>query len=51
MPQTDKYLDELSEALPQQDRTFDMIEHYPGTPNDFNYYGIELRLEDGVEVG
>jgi len=27
-----------------------MIENYLGTPNDFNYYGIELRLEDGVEV-
>jgi hypothetical protein len=38
------------EALPGGNLVFDMIEHYPGTPNDFNYYGIELRLEDGVEV-
>jgi hypothetical protein len=39
------------EALPGGNLVFDMIEHYPGTPNDFNYYGIELRLEDGVDVG
>jgi hypothetical protein len=39
------------EALPDTNLVFDMIEHYPGTPNDFNYYGIELSLEDGVEVG
>jgi hypothetical protein len=39
------------EALPGGNLVFDMIEHYPGTPNDFNCYGIELRLEDGVEVG
>jgi hypothetical protein len=51
MPQTDKYLDELSEALPQQDRTFDIIEKLTGTNNDFNYLDIELSLEDGVDVG
>ena len=39
------------EALPSGNLVFDMIEHYLGTPNDFNYYGIELRLEDGVELG
>jgi hypothetical protein len=39
------------EALPSGNLVFDMIEHYPGTPNDFNCYGIELRLEDGVVVG
>jgi hypothetical protein len=39
------------EALPSSNLVFDMIENYLGTPNDFNYYGIELRLEDGVEVG
>jgi hypothetical protein len=39
------------EALPGSNLVFDMIENYPGTPNDFNCYGIELRLEDGVEVG
>ncbi len=38
------------EALPGSNLVFDMIEHYPGTPNDFNCYGIELRLDDGVEV-
>lgn len=38
------------EALPGSNLVFDMIEHYPSTPNDFNCYGIELRLEDGVEV-
>jgi len=27
-----------------------MIEKYKGNANDFNYFGIELRLEDVVEV-
>ena len=38
------------EALPQTDLVFEMIEAVDGTPNDFNYYGIEIKLKDGVEV-
>lgn len=38
------------EPLPQKDLVFDMIEKLNGTPNDFNYFGIEIRLKDGVEV-
>ena len=38
------------EALPQTNLVFDMIEKRDGTPNDFNYYDIELKLADGVEV-
>lgn len=38
------------EALPQQDLLFDMIENLHGDHTDFNYFGIEIRLKDGVEV-
>jgi hypothetical protein len=38
------------EALPQQDLIFDMIENLHGDHTDFNYFGIEIRLKDGVEV-
>lgn len=38
------------EALPQQDLFFDMIENLHGDHTDFNYYGIEISLKDGVEV-
>jgi hypothetical protein len=27
-----------------------MIEKYKGNANDFNYFGIELLLKNGVEV-
>lgn len=37
-------------ALPQQDLIFDMIENLHGDHTDFNYFGIEIRLKDGVEV-
>jgi hypothetical protein len=38
------------EALPQSNLVFDMIEEPNGTLNDFNYYGIAIKLKDGVEV-
>ncbi len=38
------------EPLPQKDLVFDMIEEPNGTPNDFNYFGIEIKLKDGVVV-
>lgn len=38
------------EPLPQQDLVFDMIEAVNGTPDDFNYFGIEIKLKEGVEV-
>lgn len=38
------------EPLPQKDLVFDMIEKLNGTPNDFNYFGIEIKLKEGVVV-
>jgi hypothetical protein len=38
------------EPLPQKNLVFDMIEKLNGTPNDFNYYGIEIKLKEGVVV-
>ena len=39
------------EALPKENLVFDMTKKYKGNANDFNYFGIELRLKNGVEVG
>ena len=36
--------------IPMQDCTINIIEVENGTPNDFNYYGIELRMEEGMEI-
>jgi hypothetical protein len=38
------------EPIPQQDCILHMIEADKPTPNDFNYYGIELNMGEGVEV-
>jgi hypothetical protein len=36
--------------IPMHDCSINIIEVENGTPNDFNYYGIKLRMEDGVEI-
>lgn len=36
--------------IPQKDCVLNIIEVENGTPNDFNYYDIELKMVDGVEV-
>jgi len=38
------------EPIPKKDCTLHMIEAEKPTPNDFNYYGIVLKLGEGVEV-
>jgi hypothetical protein len=38
------------EPIPQKDSTLNMIEAEKPTPNDFNYYGIVLKMKEGVEV-
>jgi hypothetical protein len=38
------------EPIPQKDCTLNMIEAEKPTPNDFNYYGIVLKMKEGVEV-
>lgn len=37
-------------AIPQTDCTINIIEIKNGSKNDFNYYDIGLKMEDGVEV-
>ena len=36
--------------IKQKDTFINIIEKMNGTKNDFNYYNIELKLKDGVEV-
>jgi hypothetical protein len=36
--------------IPMHDCSINIIEVENGTPNDFNYYGIKLRMEEGVEI-
>lgn len=36
--------------ISQKDCTLNIIEIEKGTKNDFNYYDISLKMEDGVEV-
>ena len=38
------------EPIPQKDCTLNMIEAEKPKPNDFNYYGIVLKMKEGVEV-
>lgn len=36
--------------IPMHDCSINIIEVENGTPNDFNYYGIKLRMEEGMEI-
>jgi hypothetical protein len=36
--------------IPQENSVINIIEKVNGTPNDFNYYGIELQLGEGIEI-
>ena len=38
------------DPIPQKDCVLNMIEAEKPTPNDFNYYGIALKVKEGVEV-
>lgn len=37
-------------AIPQTDCTVNIIEIENGSRNDFNYYGVALKMGEGVEV-
>ena len=36
--------------IPQKDCVLNIVEEEEGTPNDFNYYTIDLKMVDGVEI-
>jgi hypothetical protein len=36
--------------MTQVDRRINLIEVEKGTRNDFNYYGIGLKMEEGIEI-
>ena len=38
------------EPIPQNDCVINIIEEEKPSPNDFNYYGIELKMDEGVEI-
>lgn len=38
------------EPIPKKDCTLNMIEAEKPTPNDFNYYGIVLKMDDGKVI-
>jgi hypothetical protein len=37
-------------AIPQTNSTINIIEIENGTKNDFNYYNVSLKMENGMEV-
>lgn len=45
-----KYYSLFFPPIPQKDCTINIIEVENGTPNDFNYYGIKLRMEEGIVI-
>jgi hypothetical protein len=34
----------------QKDCTINIVEIENGTPNDFNYYGIAIKMADEIEI-
>ncbi|MFM7662825.1 MAG: hypothetical protein ACKO7P_15475 [Bacteroidota bacterium] len=38
------------QPIPQKDCVINIIEEEKPTPNDFNYYGIELKIDEGVGI-
>jgi hypothetical protein len=36
--------------IPQKDFTINIVEIENSTPNDFIYYGIALKMADGIEI-
>jgi hypothetical protein len=45
-----QYFSLFFSPIPQKDCIFNIIEVENGTPNDFNYYNIELKMADAVEM-
>ena len=38
------------EPIPRKDCVINLIEEEKPTANDFNYYGIELKMGEGIET-
>lgn len=38
------------EPIPQKDCVINIIEEEKPSPNDFNYYGIELKMDEGNQI-
>lgn len=45
-----RYFSLFFPPIPQKDCTLNIIEIENGTKNDFNYFDVSLKIEDGVEV-
>ena len=38
------------EPIPQKDSVINIIEEEKPSPNDFNYYGIALKMDEGTQI-
>lgn len=45
-----RYYSLLFPSIPQNDCTINIIEIENGITNDFNYFGLEVKMENGIEV-
>jgi hypothetical protein len=45
-----RYYSLLFPPIPLTDCTINIVEIENGISNDFNYYGIEIKIENGIEV-
>ena len=44
-----RYFSLVFPPIPQNDCVLNIIEVENGTPNDINYYNIEIKMADGIE--
>jgi hypothetical protein len=45
-----RYFSLFFPSIPQKDCIINIIEVENGTPNDFNYYNIEIKMSDCIEL-
>jgi hypothetical protein len=45
-----RYFSLFFPPIPQKDCAINIVEIENGTPNDFNYYNIELKMVDAIEI-
>jgi hypothetical protein len=45
-----RYFSLFFPSIPQKDCIINIIEIENGTPNDFNYYNIEIKMSDCIEL-
>ena len=45
-----QYYSLFFEPMEQKDCVINLIEKEKGTPNDFNYYNITLKIDEAIEV-